>query len=164
MTVDEYRIKPRGLLDRAAVERLGADMGRILAQGGRRITVDFEGVDRALAETAEPLLARMRELTEHPETGPWIRFSSLPRSLVVQFQLAGVPVENRTIVFMPGGKTAGGPLPVHKSRRTHLILCQVCEQTLRVAGSGMFGCPHCGVHFYADGDGRGTFYETLRRP
>ncbi len=164
MNVEEYRIKPRGLLDRAAVEQLEADLRKIVAQGGRRITIDFEAVTRALAETADLLLEVVRRLTGPPEHAPLVRLIRLPRSLVVQFQLEEIPVDNRAVVFLPGGKTAHVVLKEKKDARTHFILCRECCQTLRVSGTGMFGCPHCGVHFYADGAGHATFYEALRNP
>lgn len=165
--VEEYKVRPRGLLDRQAVETLRESMNRIVAQGGRRITVDFNGVDRALAETAEPLLEYVRRFTTrgHTDEAPLIRLINLPRALVVQLQLADVPVEHRSVIFLPGGKVSGGrPLRPKVKSRGQLILCRECGQTVRVQGKGMFGCPHCGAHFYSDGAGHATFYETLRRP
>ena len=150
MTEKQYLLKPCGLLDRAAADRL---IRRIedRARVATCIELDCSGVSGVLFEALQYF---HRTLSKSKSITCRLELLNLPDAMAVQCSLLGWEVQDRGVLIHRGDDPSLVP-------DANAVLCLGCENSVRVSASGNYACPHCNAHFYVDESGHASFYEKL---
>jgi len=150
MSENQYILMISGTFDRSSSERIV----RAIEESGRRhIVLDFSGISCSFAEGVEGLKTAILQGKTGSST---IEFVNIPEDLSVLFSVYGF-ASLRPVVPVPGNEEPPG------QKTSGEIVCDSCGQTIRVAGPGMYGCPHCGSHFKLNHHNKQTHYECLRK-